>query len=67
MSSLKTTYDWIALILLIIGGINWGLVGLVNIDLIAALLGGVQFIQISLYVLIGLAGLYGVYFVAREE
>ena len=67
VGSLKTTYDWIALILLIVGAINWGVVGLANIDLVAALLGTVPLIQTSLYVLVGLAGLYGVYFVTRDD
>lgn len=31
--------DWIALVLLIVGGINWGLVGLFDFDLVAALFG----------------------------
>ncbi|MDH5406486.1 MAG: DUF378 domain-containing protein, partial [Candidatus Aminicenantes bacterium] len=31
--------QWIALILLIVGGLNWGLVGLLDFDLVAAIFG----------------------------
>jgi hypothetical protein len=54
--------DWIAMILLIIGGINWGLVGLAQFDLVAAIFGGQDsgFARI-VYVLVGLAALYSIY------
>jgi len=35
----KNAVDWIALLLVIIGGLNWGLVGLFNLDLVAAIFG----------------------------
>ncbi|MBU0536622.1 MAG: DUF378 domain-containing protein, partial [Nanoarchaeota archaeon] len=31
--------DWIALVLVIVGGLNWGLVGLLNLDLVQTILG----------------------------
>ncbi|HSK48466.1 MAG TPA: DUF378 domain-containing protein [Coriobacteriia bacterium] len=51
--------DWIALTLLIIGGINWGLIGLFGFDLVATLFGG-QTVLISriVYVLVGLSAVY---------
>ncbi|HEX2197687.1 MAG TPA: DUF378 domain-containing protein [Burkholderiales bacterium] len=54
--------DWIAMILLIVGGINWGLVGLMQFDLVAAIFGG-QDSTLSriVYVLVGLAALYSIY------
>lgn len=55
----------IALVLLIIGGLNWGLVGLFNFDLVAAIFGGSVGPRSALsnivYVLVGLAALYGIY------
>lgn len=53
MSSLH----WIALVLVVIGAINWGLVGLFQVDLVAALFGG-QASPLSrvVYTLVGLAG-----------
>ena len=47
--------DWIAMILLIVGGVNWGLVGLADFDLVATLFGdGSPFSRI-VYILVGLA------------
>jgi uncharacterized membrane protein YuzA (DUF378 family) len=52
--------DWIALILLIVGGLNWGLVGLANFDLVAALFGAGSLLSRIVYGLVGLAALYGI-------
>lgn len=52
-----TALDWIALILVIIGGLNWGLVGLFNVDIVATIFGATIIADI-VYVLIGLAALY---------
>lgn len=48
---------WIALVLVIVGAVNWGLVGLFQFDLVAALFGG-QAAPLSrvVYSLVGLAG-----------
>lgn len=51
--------DWIALLLLVIGGINWGLVGLFQFDLVATLFGGsVSMISRVVYTIVGLAAVY---------
>ena len=51
--------DWTALTLIIIGAINWGMIGLFRFDLIATLFGGMEgIVSRILYVLVGLAGLY---------
>jgi uncharacterized membrane protein YuzA (DUF378 family) len=57
--------DWIALILMIIGALNWGLVGLASFDLVAALFGAGSGLSRAVYVLVGLAGLYGIFFLVR--
>ena len=48
---------WIALLLVIVGAVNWGLVGLFQFDLVAALFGG-QTAPLSriVYALVGLSG-----------
>lgn len=51
--------DWIALVLMIIGAINWGLVGAFNFDLVAAIFGSMTTISRIVYVLVGIAGLWG--------
>lgn len=53
-----STVDWIAAILVIIGGVNWGLVGLFNLDLVKAIFGDMTSIARIIYVLVGLAALY---------
>jgi len=54
----KNVLDLIALILVIIGGLNWGLVGLFNFDVVQAILGGVPLLRDIVYVLVGLSALY---------
>lgn len=51
--------DLAALTLLIIGGLNWGLVGLVDVDLVATLFGSGTALARLVYALVGLAALYG--------
>lgn len=53
--------DWIAMTLLIIGGINWGLVGLFNFDLVAFLFGEGSAVSRVIYTLVGLSGLWSIY------
>jgi uncharacterized membrane protein YuzA (DUF378 family) len=52
------TIDWIAMILLIIGGLNWGLVGLFDMDLVAALFGAKSMLSRAVYTLVGVSALY---------
>src|SRR5688500_289623 len=53
--------DWLAMTLLIIGGINWGLIGLFNFDLVATLFGEMTTVSRLVYVLVGLSALYSIY------
>ena len=55
------TLDWIAMVLLIVGGLNWGLVGLFNFDLVAALFGTQSALSRVVYTLVGLSALYSIY------
>lgn len=48
----------IALILVIIGGLNWGLVGLFDFDLVAAIFGAMSVISRIIYILVGLSAIY---------
>ena len=52
--------DWLALALMIVGGINWGLVGLMNLDLVAMIFGQMTTASRVVYALVGLAALYGI-------
>lgn len=53
--------DWIALTLLVVGGINWGLVGLFGTDLVAALFGDMSALSRAVYTLVGFSALYALY------
>lgn len=48
----------ITLVLLIVGGLNWGLVGLLNFDLVAALFGEMSPLSRIVYSLVGLSALW---------
>ena len=50
----------LTLILLIVGGLNWGLVGLFDFDLVAAIFGGGSALSRIVYVLVGLSAIWQV-------
>ena len=56
-----STLDWIALILVVIGALNWGLYGLMKMDLVAVLLGGIPILATLVYVIVALSGLWLIY------
>jgi uncharacterized protein len=50
--------EWVALILVVVGAVNWGLVGLAQFDLVAALFGGVASpVARIVYTIVGVAGI----------
>lgn len=57
--------DWIALILLVVGGLNWGLVGAFDFDLVAAIFGPMTLLSRLIYILVGLSALWGIYLATR--
>ena len=52
--------DKIALILIIIGAINWGVIAVFNFDLVAAIFGDMSIISRIVYGLVGVSGLWGI-------
>ncbi len=54
----KSFLSLVALILVIIGGLNWGLYGLFNFDLVDFVLGSIPILAKIVYVLVGLSALY---------
>lgn len=50
--------DWLTVVLVVIGGLNWGLVGLAGFDLVASLFGAASMIARIVYFLIGLSAIY---------
>jgi len=55
----------IALTIVIIGAVNWGLIGFFGFDLVAALFGDMSGFSRIVYALVGLAGLYSILFYKR--
>lgn len=53
--------DWIAMVLVIIGALNWGLVGIFGFDLVAAIFGEMGIVSRIIYILVGISGLYMIY------
>ena len=54
------TVDVIAAVLVVVGAVNWGLVGAAHLDLVAMLFGAGSVLSSAVYVVVGLAGLYQV-------
>ena len=59
MKGLKTI-DVLVWTLLVIGGLNWGLVGVFNFDLVAAIFGDMSSISRIVYTLVGLSAVYDI-------
>jgi len=62
-----TVLDWVSLLLVIVGALNWGLVGLgdlagTNWNVVNLLFGAIPTLEALIYVLVGLAGIYELYF-----
>ena len=64
----KNVIDWIALVLVIIGGLNWGLVGIGGYDwnIVDAIFGIGSVVSSIVYILVGLAALWMIYFAVKN-
>ena len=51
-------FDVVVTVLLLIGGLNWGLIGFFGIDIIAAIFGELAFVSRLIYALVGICALY---------
>lgn len=57
--------DWLALILLVIGGLNWGLAGVFDFDLVAAIFGDMTTLARIVYAVVGLSAIYALLLVGK--
>ena len=57
----KDTLGLIAFILVIIGGLNWALVGLFSFDLVAAIFGSLSIVSRIIYILVGISAVYMIF------
>ena len=58
------TLDWVAFILVIVGGLNWGFVAL-GWNLVGALLGGIPMLLTTVYFLVGVSAVYVAFILKR--
>lgn len=58
-------WDWIAIVLVIIGGLNWGLVGIWGFDLVAWIFSNWAVGARIVYDLVGLAAIYMIFTAAK--
>jgi uncharacterized membrane protein YuzA (DUF378 family) len=59
--------DTLALLLVVIGAVNWGLIGFFNFNLVSALFGEMTTFTRVIYALVGIAGLYSLSFLGRDR
>jgi hypothetical protein len=64
MSS-QRALNFVVLLLIIIGGINWGLIGLANFNLVDTILVANSIVSKIVYVLVGLSALYALTFFSK--
>ncbi|MCK4609341.1 MAG: DUF378 domain-containing protein [Gammaproteobacteria bacterium] len=58
---------WISILLIIIGGLNWGLVGLLHLNLITHFFGPMSLLSRLIYILIGLAAVFTIYYAVKSK
>lgn len=61
------TLDIIALVLVVIGAVNWGLLGFFQYDLIASWFGTMSPLTRTIYAIVGICGLYSISFFGRDR
>ena len=61
------TFDWVVFILLIIGGLNWGMIALFNIDLVSSMFGSMSTITRVVYGLVGISAIYSIYILSTKK
>ena len=59
--------DKVALVLIIIGAINWGLIGFFKFDLVATIFGEMSVLSRIIYALVGISGLWGIKLLLVKE
>lgn len=63
--SAMSALDYLAMALLIIGGLNWAMIGLFDVNVVATLFGAETAVTRIIYVVVGLAALYSIYTTAK--
>ena len=61
----KNWLDWVAIVLVIIGAVNWGLYAF-GFNLVDFIFGSIKWLAMIIYVLVGVSGLYLIYFFSKK-
>ena len=59
--------DWVAWVLVIVGAVNWGFIGLVNLNLVQTVFGVGTALTQFVYILVGLGGLYMIWIALSKK
>ena len=59
------TLDYLALIFVVVGAVNWGLIGFFDFDLVRAIFGNMTLVSRIIYAIVGISGLYALSFFGR--
>ncbi|MBS3128449.1 DUF378 domain-containing protein [Candidatus Woesearchaeota archaeon] len=62
----KNALDWITFVLVVVGGINWGLVGLFQFNLVNMIFGSIMWLEKLVYILVGISALYMIYVMTKK-
>ena len=62
----RSLIDWAALTLVLIGGLNWGLIGIFDINLVAILFGNMTLLARAIYALVGVATAWKIYRIVKS-
>lgn len=58
--------DTLALVLVVVGGINWGLIGFFQFDLVSAIFGQISIASRIIFALVGIAAIYSITFFGKQ-
>ena len=64
---MKNTFDWIAWVLLVIGGLNWGLVGIFDWNLVDAIFGSGSVLSAIVYILVGISAIWAIIRMGKSD
>jgi len=62
---MKNVLDMVAMVLVLIGGLNWGLVGAFNFNLVETIFGS-GVVSMVVYILVGISAIYGAFVFFQE-
>ena len=62
----RSTLDWIVLVLVLLGALNWGLVGGFGFNLVETIFGSIAWLLKLVYILVGLSSLWMLYGLTKE-